>query len=335
MTLMTRQMDDQLVLSEQLHGHVGDYDLGRLISRQVHGDIHKAYDAENEYLLKLAREPGANPKVNDEARILESLVSDPKVREQSQAYFPQLLDRVSFSPVKQPEQSAATDILYGDFSRNHDPDAEEIVQAGYLFAAVPGLVSLRQVKEAFPDGLDPKDMVWIYRRLLMALGFVSAAGLSHGAVFPENIFIQPEMHGVVLGGWDLAAKTGEEFHYPTAYADQEHKDFLPMEAGPLSADPKLDIYMATMSMRWITDPDKTPKKLWAFFRGCLALSEQHRPDDAWELKDELDVLLENLWGRRRFRPFVMPDVADEDDLQLQSEELPEESSIKPKTEKEN
>jgi hypothetical protein len=53
-------------------------------------------------------------------------------------------------------------------------------------------------------------------------------------------------------------------------------------------------------------PRSTPTQLRAFFKACTLKKQNMRPDDAWELKETFDDLIERLWGPRRFRPFYMP-----------------------------
>src|SRR6516164_8396933 len=47
-------------------------------------------------------------------------------------------------------------------------------------------------------------MAWMWRRLLVALGFAHRCGLVHGAVLPEHVLIQPHDHGLVLIDWAYA-----------------------------------------------------------------------------------------------------------------------------------
>jgi len=55
-------------------------------------------------------------------------------------------------------------------------------------------------------------------------------------------------------------------------------------------------------MRLIDDP---PAAMRRFADGCLYAAPRMRPQDAWCLLAELDELLENLYGPRKFRPFVI------------------------------
>jgi len=46
-----------------------------------------------------------------------------------------------------------------------------------------------------------------------------------------------------------------------------------------------------------------------FLRSCLLTSPARRPDDAWDLHDELDEVLRRLVGRPTYRPLAMPGMA--------------------------
>ena len=59
--------------------------------------------------------------------------------------------------------------------------------------------SLAQVHAAYPRGLDPRDAAWMWRRLLVALGTVHAAGVVHGAVLPDHVLIHPDLHDTLIG----------------------------------------------------------------------------------------------------------------------------------------
>lgn len=69
--------------------------------------------------------------------------------------------------------------------------------------------TLDDALSAYPDGLDPRHAVWIWRRILEVLGFVHASGLVHGAVLPEHVVLHARDHGAALVGWSAAGRAGE------------------------------------------------------------------------------------------------------------------------------
>ncbi|XVU23488.1 molecular chaperone DnaJ [Actinoplanes sp. CA-054009] len=142
--------------------------------------------------------------------------------------------------------------------------------------------------------LDPRDAAWMWRRLLTGLGWAHRAGVVHGAVFEEHVLIHPEQHGVALVDWCYSggrvSAVIKDHHYP------------PEVRRDRTVTPATDIYLATALMARITD---MPEPMRRFARGCLYDAPRMRPQDAWSLLGELDDLLDNLYGPRTFRPFVI------------------------------
>jgi serine/threonine protein kinase len=66
--------------------------------------------------------------------------------------------------------------------------------------------SLADLTDHFPQGIDPRHAVWIWRRMLDTLRFVHAQGWSHGDVRPEHVLVHPEDHAVRLISWGSAQK---------------------------------------------------------------------------------------------------------------------------------
>lgn len=201
--------------------------------------------------LKLVRDPHQNGLAQNELTALRTLVAAPEADKFS-AYFPRLIE--SF--------------LYQDARGEH--------QAG-IFEQAQGWYSLEDVRRSYPSGVDAKDMAWMFRRLLAALGFAHRNGVFHGAVSPQNIWILPEDHGLMLKGWECSVSH--------------------------SANPGADILAAVQSMLFISGGE-LDKPIQLFFRGS-SLPGKRAPQDAWALMKEFDELIARLWGRRTFRPFLM------------------------------
>lgn len=64
--------------------------------------------------------------------------------------------------------------------------------------------SLEDLNTRFAQGIDPRHVVWIWRRMLDILRFVHAQGWSHGEVRPEHALVHPEDHGIRLISWGSA-----------------------------------------------------------------------------------------------------------------------------------
>jgi len=66
--------------------------------------------------------------------------------------------------------------------------------------------SLAALSGRFPQGIDPRHAVWIWRRLLDGLHFLHVQGWIHGSVRPEHALVHPQDHGVCLIGWTEARR---------------------------------------------------------------------------------------------------------------------------------
>jgi hypothetical protein len=256
----------------------------RLGVRAYTGDLADLYDVGGDRLLKLPRQPANSDLMDREARALRTLADqgDPRYL----PYVPRLVDTF-----------------------RHRDTATGAQRRVNVVAAAPGLHSLAEVRSSYPDGLDPRDAAWMWRRLLVVLGFAHRAGVVHGAVLPEHVLIEPVEHGVVLVDWCYsavrdpgpAAADGELVPaIVPAYADWYPAEIRERrEPGPAS-----DIAMASRCLTWLMG-DRAPRALRRFAAGCALPSPRQRPDDAWRLLAGLDELLEGLFGPRTFRPFTL------------------------------
>jgi hypothetical protein len=248
------------------------YRIGDLVAS---GDIADLSELDDNALLKLPRRPGDNDLMRAEAAALTTLWTEgePKHR----AYAPRLIETFTHE-----DQTGAR-------------------RTANILERAPGFVSLAEVRTAFPQGLDPRDAAWMWRRLLAGLGWAHRAGVVHGAVLPEHVLIHPAEHGLVLVDWCYSVTPGATI--PAIVA--KHRDRYPPEvSAKRPATAATDIYLATVLMRrLIKDP---PPALRRFADGCSYDAPRMRPQDAWQLLGEFDELLEDLYGPRRFRAFAMP-----------------------------
>jgi len=235
-------------------------------------------------LVKLPRDPRDSDLIEREAVALRQLPKDGDGR--YLPYVPRLFE--SFE--------------------HRDPATGERRTANAM-SALDGFHSLAEVRAAHPGGLDPRDAAWMWRRLLVGLGFAHRAVVLHGAVLPEHVLIHPGKHGVVLVDWCYSvpgcyARVDSSGRVPAMV--NRYADWYPPEVpGRWQASAATDIYMATRCMTYLMG-DQAPKPLSMFAKGCLLSAQNRRPNDAWRLLGELDEVLEGLYGPRRFRPFSMP-----------------------------
>lgn len=247
-----------------LHGRRRSYRMDRIAAS---GDVAELY-VDGSVLVKVPRSFDDNDLMETEAAALRRLWSDgdPKFR----PYAPRLIE--SF--------------VYEDEMRRR--------RRVNVLERQTGMISLARVARRQRD---PRDVAWMWRRLLTALGWAHRAGVTHGAVLPEHVLIHPEDHGLVLVDWCYAG------HRPKAIVKARLSDYPPEVLNDRLAGPATDIYMATGLMARLIGP-RMPAPMRRFAAGCMYDAPRMRPQDAWALLGEFDDLIHQLYGPRKFRPFV-------------------------------
>jgi hypothetical protein len=179
---------------------------------------------------------------------------------------------------------------------------------------VEGLFSLKEVREAYPHGIDPKDMSWMWRRLLIALDVAHTNKVIHGCVLPTHVLIQPEQHGVVLIDWSYAVRDPAATHAWISALSTTYQAWYPAEVLAREVpQPGLDIFMAASCMIELLGgdpqrrsmPEHVPWQIQNHLKGCTLPLAHQRPQDARALLKEFDALLARLWGSRKFHIFSM------------------------------
>jgi serine/threonine protein kinase len=182
-----------------------------------------------------------------------------------------------------------------------------------VFEKYDGWYSVQQVHDRYPSGIDSRDMAWIWRRLLVILGFAHRSSVIHAAVLPANIYIQSEQHGLMLCNWHYSvydpARSGEMLaavnaSYPAWYPAEVRGGDSPVFGTDIAMSAKCMIYLLGGDGENRTLPAFIPTPVQMFLRGS-SLPGRRAPQDAWALLQEFDELLERLWGERKFHPFEM------------------------------
>ncbi|MFC9253957.1 adenylate cyclase [Amycolatopsis thailandensis] len=238
------------------------------------GSIATTYRTTGPHLVKLVRDPALNPLIHAEWAALRALDGFTERHRWLRPYYPRLLD--TSGPVARGDRAFSV-----------------------LDPLVDGFVTLADIGEAFPDGLDGRDYAWMHRRLLRAVAGAHRAGLVHGHLTADNVLVHPGQHGIVLVGWSFAVESGT---LPLAtdnsaeYPPEVHKG-LPMTAAT-------DVHMLHRLTLSLLAPTETRQREFATW--CTQEDPARRPD-AVDLLDEYDDLLGELYGPRTFRPFIIPE----------------------------
>jgi serine/threonine protein kinase len=271
------------------------YTLERLL---VRGDLCMLYVGtatssmgKQRVLLKVPMKPQENDLVANEARILQHLRSGERYGT-ARHFVSQFVDAFPYEEYTTGMLRQVTVLTYVD-----------------------GLFTLKEVKDVYPDGIDAKDMAWIWRRLLIALDFAHTNKVIHGSVLPAHILIHPEQHGVVLIDWSYAVLDPAGTHTWISAISSTYRAWYPAEVFTREEpQPGLDICMAGKCMidllggdpQQHSMPASVPWQIQSFLKGCTLPRSDQRPQDARVLLKTFDELLEQLWGPRTFHAFSMP-----------------------------
>ena len=249
-------------------------------------------DKKSQEILKVPIKPEDNDLMANEARILSHLRTCDGY-EKLRHFVSQLVDSFSYCE-----------------------EATGVVRRVNVITYVEGLYSLQEVREAYPKGIDPKDMAWIWRRVLIALGFAHANKVIHGSVIPPHIMIHPEQHGVVLIDWSYAVFDPAVTEERISAISGPYREWYPAEVFAKEIPtPGLDIAMAAKCMIYLlggdpqkrTMPESVPWRIRNYLKGCTLSNPQQRPQDAHKLLEAFDELCAQLWGSKKFHKFTMPE----------------------------
>ena len=250
------------------------YDLFTLI---LEGDIANFYIGQDKngkkVLIKISNSPKDNDLMKNEADILAKLPAtlDPK----HAAYFPNLLD--SFE-INNPRQRVN------------------------IFDYSEGAVTLREVREAYPDGINPADAAWMWNRCLEALHLLHIYGYVHASVTPDSFIIVPETHQGMLIDFCYAVKYGEN---AVAYSDKWENNYAPETFQKKPLDFSSDIYNASFLLEYLINKS-IPTEVNNIIKACR-LGQTFRPKSAEGVYGDIAKIWRRLYGPKKFREFKMPD----------------------------
>lgn len=181
-------------------------------------------------------------------------------------------------------------------------------------AFAKGYLSFEDILKACPEGIDYRDLAWMLKRLLAAIGFAHYRGLVHGALLPPHVLVHPVKHGAKVIDWSYAV--GAAGHKSIKAYSADWRAYYPPEVfAKQFPGPGTDLYMvakcvvALLGGNVINDelPDTVPGEIQAFLAKLLHDKPSMRPDNAWELHDEFDGILGKLVGKPIYRRFRLPD----------------------------
>jgi serine/threonine protein kinase len=255
-------------------------------SRIASGDVCEVYAATNKdgkaVVLKVTRNPINNEITLNEAKQLKWLREEsPAKNWKTLIHIPVLIDTFE---LRQGAVRKRVNVLI-----RHE-----------------GFFTLEEVIKAYPEGLDFRDAIWMYNRLLGALNASHKGGLVHGNIFPQHVMIHPETHNGMLIDWTYSVRRGEVFKY---VIPSMKTSYPPDLLAKKSASRGIDLWeSANLFIKLLGGKDNfanLDKRIQGPIRACL-LGSQHRSRDVWELFSDVNIAVKSVYGSRKFRPFNMP-----------------------------
>jgi hypothetical protein len=245
---------------------------------------------EVEGILKIARDARANELVANEAQAL-SVLHEPEASGKFKPFLPE----VEHSFTLESSGSAA-------------PRRANVLRMHPEIRSPDELYTLAEVRQVYPRGLDPRDVAWMWRRLLSVLGYIHSVGVVHGAVLPMHVLIEPREHKLVLIDW-CCANHPRAAARPVGIMGGFQDWYKRHGAARRAPTASLDIAFAARCMVHLAGGDplvlKFPETVEAGFGRHLARCVDGAKD-AWKLLEDFDKLIEALWGPRQFRELRMP-----------------------------
>lgn len=161
----------------------------------------------------------------------------------------------------------------------------------------PGFRTMADILEVYPQGISGRDVAWMFRRMLVAVGNAHELGIVNGAPNFDSFMIHDAQHGMILTDWQYSVEIGQ----PLKAFSSKYKAYYPkyaLEGEPV--DDRLDLYIIS-KMAELLLAQGQPQQLRSFFKGCQLL----KVPNAAELLREFDTLLERVYGERKFNVFSL------------------------------
>jgi hypothetical protein len=177
--------------------------------------------------------------------------------------------------------------------------------------AASGFVdTLVDVRAAFPNGVDPRHAVWIYKRMLEVLAWVHESGWVHCAILPQHIVINAREHGLMIVGFSCANRIDGH-----AFALHEsQREFYP-DAVPRGdrLPAAVDLVMAARVIAYLLGgnsefvfPPSVPAPISDLVRASATADVFSFRENARDVLNRVSLAAKEAFGPPRFVELTMP-----------------------------
>lgn len=235
--------------------------------------IYNATDGHRNVYLKVVKSPSDNDLMMNEITALKHLHSVNSIRNNNESwelYTPTLIEAFNVKNKK------------------------GIKQAVHVFENDGNWYMLKDILNDHPYGINPLDAVWMFRRVLMIMGYAHDNKIVHGAITPLNILIYPEQHGLRLTNWENNVEYSDIMGYiKTPTADMAYRDYYPDTV--LLGQPTNtynDLYMAIQLAKTMFKSKDTIVAIHNYIQKYDNL-ENLKHTNAWEMLSQFDTVIQN------------------------------------------
>ncbi len=178
-----------------------------------------------------------------------------------------------------------------------------------------GFISLEDIRRAYPEGIDFRDMVWMFKRLLVGIGFAHTQDIVHGAILPSHVMVHPLDHGAKIIDWSYAIQHASHKNtyiramsrpFQAFYASEILDRRPPTPATDIAMAARIAIALVGGDLETGNLPGSVPTGVQLFLQDCILEDPNRRPQNAWDLHESFDKLLLSIVGKPTYRPFRMP-----------------------------
>lgn len=243
---------------------IGKYNVEKIYN----GDISSLY-GDNTHLIKIVNFSSNNYLINNEFINLTKIVESPGNNFKFD-YLPNPIEQLLIkSRGKKPRQSN-------------------------VFKFDSGFLTLENIANKFPKGINGHHLAWMIKRCLVAIGCAYEHEITHNAILPNHILINPSNHQCKLIGWTFSLKAGEKLKMvPTGAKSFYHQSIL--KGGDSSLE--TDLYM--LGKTFLKVASILPAKIDNFLISFLLRGESSHP---WQLHEDFDKILLKIYGQPKFVP---------------------------------
>lgn len=176
-----------------------------------------------------------------------------------------------------------------------------------IFPFIPDLVSLQDIINDNPDGIDVRDAAWMINRAFGSLTNAHSISKVHGAVLPRHILVNLTTHAGFITDWCYSVDSGNPLKAFVS-AERALYPYEVFQKKPVYVD--LDVYMLGKTLLRLLGPkvnqsnvgSLVPKNIAGVIHG-MTMTAGLRYQTAYEAFVDWETNIKETYGKS-FRPFT-------------------------------